>query len=139
MAQETFAKTTPRVKSVLGLLKSMAHLSSRRLCPWVSSTLMLCERSPTASMICTSWFITLKCHSIVLTDFTYLPATGSLTCTALRLLSLTCSRLHGTLAARLCRSFAHPVSRLQVLHHRPHGSARTSATRAGKFGHYTLA
>ena len=72
--------------------------------------------------------------------FTGLPATSA----ASALLGLTaalglaCGSLHGTLAAGTRRRLSHAVSRLQVLHHRAHGSARTSATRAGELGHYTL-
>jgi len=72
--------------------------------------------------------------------FTALPATSA--AAALSALAgalcLTCSSLHGTLAAGTCRRLSHAVSRLQMLHHRAHSSARTSATRAGKFCHYTL-
>ena len=71
--------------------------------------------------------------------FTALPATSAAAALALAAaLCLACGSLHGTLAAGTRRRLSHAVSRLQVLHHRAHGSARTSAARAGKFGHYTI-
>lgn len=54
-------------------------------------------------------------------------------------LGLARGRLHCALAAGTRGRLAHAVSRLQVLHHRAHSFARTSATRAREFGHYTLA
>ena len=71
--------------------------------------------------------------------FTGLPASATSALLGLTAaLGLACGSLHGTLAAGTRRRLSHAVSRLQVLHHRAHGFAGTSATRAGELGHYTL-
>jgi hypothetical protein len=114
----------------------MPSLPSRTCCTRMSRTLMRCERTSTARMIRTSGFFALERHSTVGTDLVRLAAACTPACAALRALCLACCGLHGTLAARTCRSLTHPVSSLQVLHHRSHSSAGTCATRAGKLGHY---